>query len=488
MMRRKSTPLCLLIEEDHRLIAGWRESGDQYVYTSVQADGHQDEKAHPQAMVQRLAEKLRSELPGTPPGGGILRGAGVSGVGIPSSWCLCASVVLDEMTLKAGQSAWDCLFEAKLPVALESVVTSYMPTSDPHRLLGVAVLLDRLQPWVDALEAAGFAVDHMVPSAALAMQFAQHECVNTQDESWQDATWVLPGVAGMDQITLEQGKLKQWRFKWSGSSTDPNDKDEINFDECFDQKLMPEWHHASGNTSEETGETLPPVTQASLLVGLQVAAGESEPWWDLRQGALATTRRYAGLVRELKRCAVAACVGLLLLTGVMQWRTSQLHQRAEHDRNQTIAAYRQVAGEQARIPLSLSLRMQTLLREQQGQASIAAASQTLIGSQDATDLLVHTLSRIPTDRRWLLVDQRITADQFDLVGQARHHSDAGYLAKRLAADGLLKVDEPQTHRLRDQQGIGFTLSGIRVVVPKQVAPQTPPQPNAMVQAKGHRQP
>ena len=102
---------------------------------------------------------------------------------------------LDDTLKKAGRAAWDCQFEAKLPVPLEALATHYRESTS-GRQLAVATPLEHLTPWVDQLEQAGYCVDHIAPAAPLAL--AWH--FKHSDAPPADQCWLLQTAAGLDRF------------------------------------------------------------------------------------------------------------------------------------------------------------------------------------------------------------------------------------------------------------------------------------------------
>src|SRR5688572_5117402 len=96
------------------------------------------------------------------PGDGVL-------LAIPSHWCLAARIPLAGLPPR-DRDAMLYRLEEKLPLAAEAVTADFIPDATNENALGVCIPNDRAAPLVDALEAAGVAIQSISPLALLALQ------------------------------------------------------------------------------------------------------------------------------------------------------------------------------------------------------------------------------------------------------------------------------------------------------------------------------
>jgi len=86
---------------------------------------------------------------------------------LPSSWCLAASIDTQGLP-RHDRAAMRFRLEEKLPLAAEAFTADFVEHDETA--LGVCVQNDRIVPIVNALEAAGVAVQSVSPAALLASQ------------------------------------------------------------------------------------------------------------------------------------------------------------------------------------------------------------------------------------------------------------------------------------------------------------------------------
>src|SRR5688500_17692659 len=117
--------------------------------------------------------------PGSPPAevadaaAAALAALGYAGGGVmlalPSAWCLCAAIRLDDLPARNNRQAMTYRLEEKLPLSAEDVVADFLPIAGAAAL-GVCVDKRTLAPLVQALESRGVAVEAVCPASLLAFQ------------------------------------------------------------------------------------------------------------------------------------------------------------------------------------------------------------------------------------------------------------------------------------------------------------------------------
>lgn len=384
-------------------------------------------------------------------------GSGTCVLGVPSSWCLCGTVTVPELTPRQQRTAMLYALEEKLPVPAEDVVADFVVAGD--KALGIAVEIDRLRGLVNALEDQGIAVDAICPTALLALQHLYEN--NGSDAS--TIAWRDPDGLNLFEFDAE-GRLEHWR--WFANSGDAFDS----LAELSDAEKKFITQNQDGAASAELIQTTDLLEAASLMAD-QIHTGKADPFLNLRRDALDASDRMRRVRAHLLAAMTAAAVLLLSILVTCWWRAHQ-YQQAQHGYESTVTAlYHDTFGNQPR-PTSVKRRFDTRLRELRGLRGEQVDDASELQTTSALWLLSDMLERLPTDRRLCLLDISIEQDRLTLTGQVRNHSDADLIASALRQDGRFEVEPPSTSNLKDG-GVSFTLGCT-------ASEQTPPTPTKPV--------
>ena len=242
-------------------------------------------------------------------------------IGIPAAWCLSASISTHDLPSNDARSRIYRL-EENLPLAAENMIADFVSSQDAA--LGVCVRLERIQPVVDALQAAGVRVHAIVPTVLATAQglagsvsqtnclFLSHEVENGESKlnliGLQDRRPVLwdliPATAQDLKLQLE---LLSTRF---GSIPHI---EAIDLDPQLAETLV-ETSAQVINLRDEKGSTL-----AAILAD-EVLSGRTRPWINFRRDQLAMVDSLELHRPWIDLALVSAIVFFLSLTTALFWR------------------------------------------------------------------------------------------------------------------------------------------------------------------------
>ncbi len=417
-------------------------------------------------------------------------------LGIPSAWCLCASISTERLPRRKQRfEAMLYRLEEKLPLAAEEITADFAPGRDAA--LGVAVRTAQLHPWLEALEAAGIAIQCISPTVMLSTQGLleqENRIVATQSPSTPEERRAIE-PSDLDELkstrtssTLPTGptrKLPPQVEPWNAVAW----CSDLELDCLVLQESQPlAWHlnqagdpNASGlslralrhtdgwrlaccggtpqaiadlpNTVVEQVEETSIVSAAARAAEL-ILLGELAPWFDLRRGALAVRDPLRQVLRPLVLAASLAAIFLVVLSASLLWRAHQYDRLAAALIESQKSVFRQALPGQA-VPGALRSRLQS---EEQRMRGLSGDSQEVIQSRSALLVLRDAMSRLPGDVRIRLLEVRIDKDRIYIEGQARTHGDAELIATALRKQGAFEVEPPRTEQLSGQ-GVSFTITG-----------------------------
>jgi hypothetical protein len=190
-------------------------------------------------------------------------------------------------------------------------------------------------------------------------------------------------------------------------------------------------------------------------MGHQILSAKADPLVDLRRDALIPLDPIRAIRTPL---SVALATGILLILcvcGTLLWRshgyqqlTRQLEQRQQSLFNR--------AFPDLKLHGSAKLRFMSEQRKFEGLSGEATA---IPQPPSAFMLLRQTLSNLPANLRFRLLEMRFSPEFIDLEGQARTHSDADVIAATLRQHAGLIVEPPRTEQLSGQ-GVRFNIHAI----------------------------
>ena len=383
---------------------------------------------------------------------GVAAGPVVLALG--SSDCLSARIELDGMEPGRRPQAMAFGLEEHLPIAAEQSVAAFCEHGD--WALGVCTPIDTVRPTVDALEAQGLAVHHIVPAAMLAVadrlerhpglglvivqsegdtEFDLIELVKGKPTRW---TWLTDGPGQIMQRVRGASKVVEGDIGLVRQDDAPNDVWDAVSEEmtCCDHEV--------------------PFDQAVARAADRLMAGRGEAWFDLRVEALARPDRLEVYRKPSAVLAVGLVILLLAIIGITQYR-GQVYASIHAERSgELIQLFKQVLPEQ-RVPLNIRTRLQSEARKLaglSGQGAHGADPKSL----QATSALVHMyclLASLPADLRYRIVDLDVDPDRVRVSGETRSHGDAERITAALRDSGRYDVDPPRTQALADVDGVSF---------------------------------
>ena len=476
--------LCMLLIESHTWRVGTVHD-DGCVFVDVPIDDQQDWSARAAAAAEVLREHGYS-------GRGLV-------LGIPSTWCLWASVDTENLPRKHWRRRLVDRFEENLPLAAEALVvdiiggartsrTTRPPQTTPGKKPGtprhamptavtsgasgssggggsgasggtsggVAVELELLGRLVGALEAQQVSVQCICPTALLALQglLATRREQETSIVVWADG-------AAADVFTLVRGMPTNWTHLPSGSHglrwavaphllyrpantpvlvVNVGEEQQGCADAGFDRsQIVP-------------GENTPADVACRAASG--VLGGALQPWVDLRRDQLAATDPLRHVRGALNAAVVAAVLLGLVVSGAFLWRAQGYATLVDRYEQQQQAIFRSMYPGQV-VPQNVPSRLASEARRWQ---SVSGHAENVPDFTSAFHTLYESRRRLPgDDLRYRLVEIRIDRDQLYLDGQTRTHADADTIAAALRARQGFEVEAPRTERFADR-GVSFKLN------------------------------
>lgn len=388
-----------------------------------------------------------------------LKAAGYDGQGvvlaIPSGWCLAAAFATDD--LPAGdRRAMLYRLEEKLPLAAEAVIADFV--SGERMALGVCVRRDAVQPLVDALEAAGVAVQSITPAALAAAQAIAADEQSTLLLCLSSCT----DARQIDLIAIESGRLANWALVPVSAAdvklqldlllvTTPAGSTRL---QVFGDDTGLAWSLAETTSLQVDARAGHVATEAAKACA-EISAGRKRPWIEFRRGPLAI-RDSLRQHRKPLDALLGAAVALLLACAVgMLVRAERFHHLRQNYESQTSDAFR------AQFPgWSIPANVRAVIESEHRKAAVSSrAGAPTDASASALQTLHDVLARLPGDGRFA-IDRMVFRDtDFELQGRLRSFEQLDAIAASARQAGL-DVPPPQSRRIAD--GLwSFTLRGAR---------------------------
>jgi hypothetical protein len=360
-------------------------------------------------------------------------GGGPVTLALPSGWCLSATVDT------AGVPRSGLLFrlELALPLASEDVAADFLPHPRKPTALGIAVAVDRVRPWVDALEAAGVVVSAVCPAALLAIDALRP----------RDGLVAWGHGSAVDLIGIVGGQVDRW-------FTLPAEADDVRL-------YLPEGpaETVQGVDLPEGVATALPGTRIPLdwaTAATAAVLSGRRPRVDLARGGLASHGRAAAARRWTVRLGTAAAVLVVGLCGGLLWRAQHYQGIADGERAAQARLFRQLFPGRP-VPADVRGRLGSEARLNGGGGAFSADEPTGTGPP-AVVLLRGLLSNLPPEARFQVAAVRVADGAVHVEGTAASRADADAVAAGLRAGTGLSVDTPQTQQ-DGPRAVHFSVDG-----------------------------
>jgi hypothetical protein len=429
---------------------GWRigvVSSSGRTFVSLQINPEEN----PQQIAAHVAEAMKDAGYG---GQGVV-------LAVPSAWCLAASIHTGDLP-KSDRKAMLYRLEEKLPLAAESIIADFVSRDDiahaaaDSTSLGVCVKQQMVEPLVEALEAAGIAVQSITPAVLLA----------TQALASDESTLLLCGddsrsAAQVDIISLESARPTSWALVppsladvklqldlLTMSAKSSPRIEAVDVDPVLVSSLVE-------TTSQLVSVREEGISNAVAQMGGEIAAGRQRPWVDFRRGPLAI-RDPLRQHRKALNALLAAMAALLLACTVGMLIRAERYRRSEQSsQNQMIDAFRaQFPG--WTIPPNVKAVVES---EHRKTATTAAGAVPAEARASALQTLHDVLSKLPTEGRYAIDHMTFEDASFELQGRLRSYEQVDAIASAARQAGL-DVPPPQARKV--SEGLwSFTLRGAR---------------------------
>jgi hypothetical protein len=388
---------------------------------------------------------------------------------LPSDWCLCAAVRLDDLPARNSRRAMVYRLEEKLPLSAEDVVADFLPAPAGSAALGVCVDKRTLAPLVQALEQRGVAVEAVCPASLLVLQHL------LTDPGAPPAVRVADVIAwaaedgSLELFTLRGGTVQSW-ILLPDDPKDlllhlglvPHDGPELNVVAIgLGKRLLDALAALPKVRLEEL--TPPPPDEAAGATARAVLAGDAAAWVNLRRDDLAASDRLRAFRTPLGFAAAAVALCLVSLCAAMLWRAYRYERLAARYADEQRAVFTAAFPGQP-VPADVASRLASEERALRGVSGgdASAPPPESPGLLTLRDLVSH----LPSDVRYRVLDLRLEPGRFTVEGQALSHGDADAIAASLRRHGAFDVRPPRTEQLADPSAAGagatavsFTLTG-----------------------------
>jgi hypothetical protein len=377
-----------------------------------------------------------------------LRQLGYRGEGamlaLPSGNCLCAGVSDHGLKTIAREKPLLFRLEEQLPLALEDVVTDFIPCDGGA--FGVAVPVDTIKSLIETLEAQRIAITNICPAALLIADGVSRSC---QDQTHRQV--LLSSLHGKIDLIGMRNELILW---WSVLEPSVAALRLVLRYHTFNQSeptkicatgLSPDLQSQIGSEAglEFNQLQCQDPLEVAARASRDILAGNRQPPVELRRGALASPDP----LRQLRRPLRFSLAMLVLLSSSlafsMLWRAWQYDRLADEAQNRQLATFHEALPHQS-PPLLITRR---LLSEQKRLEGLDHDSGIASPSLSALPLLEDVLRGLPQDVRIRLLELRFEPDQFYLNGQSLDHTSADRIAQSLRESTGLAVDPPHTEIL-----------------------------------------
>jgi hypothetical protein len=367
-------------------------------------------------------------------------------LGLPSHWCLCATVSTTGLGNRARHAALAFRLEEQFPVTIEELTVDFIPGDDS--CLGVAVETNKAGALVESLESQDISVVSICPTALLSAQQAAVEGTDLVLVYLDDR---------IDWISIRQGRISEWSLL--AAQSDALDRQILYLRRSGNENInavgiaLPESLRPSGLKFRQDSDQGP--LQAAALSASKCLTGLVPSPIELRRGNLAPSHPLVRVQKPLQAAAAAAVLFLICLTIFLFWRASQYDRLAGIAQDAQIQAYR-LAFPSGDLPPAITSRLlsevKRLSAASQGDGSIPQDAQ-----QSALPLLRDTLGALPHGLRYRIMELRIEPKALYVEGQTLDHAAADTIAAALRQNLSLYVNPPHTDQPAGED-VNFTIT------------------------------
>jgi type II secretory pathway component PulL len=364
-------------------------------------------------------------------------GAAVAAVGggpvtlaLPSSMCLAAMVDTAGLPRQGRRSAQVYRLELSLPLAAEEVAADFLPHPREASALGIAVAVDAVRPWVEALEAAGVAVAAICPAGLLAI------------DRPGDGLLAWGHGSAIDLFSVVDGQVTNW-------FTLPAEVDDV-------RPYLPavaggdvRWVDVPDAVAEVIGGTRASADWATAATAAVLSGRRARV--DLARDGLAPRGRATAARRAMVGVGIAAAVFVGACCGGMLWRAQGYQRLTDGQVEQQQRIFQQLFPGRA-VPADVRSRLGSEAR------GLALPTSDTGGGPSALAMLHGLLSHMPADVRFQLTEVRVGDGQIHVEGTVPTRSDADALAAAAREGTGVAVETPQTNQ-DGPRAVHFVLTG-----------------------------
>lgn len=372
---------------------------------------------------------------------------------LPTSWCLCALINTQDTPRRDRQRTLTYRLEERLPLAAEQMVADFHDIDD-QSALGVCAILDRVQPWIEALEACGVAIHVVCPEAWLAVQ----DLIQSHPPCDGLALYAENHV---DLFFLEDGKPVQWlrsacdadELRWHLQTRQIASGQGLKLLVVGSYQAYMNTLYGMEGLETEVIENAD-LAECACRAADRLLNGQAEPMINLRREQLAVTDPHRHIRKPLNAALVAALI--LLVGAIVFFNLRAVHYQglAESNKQKQIEVFRQTLPKMRLTHLSPLGRMQSEFNRLRG---VRGDSDAVPEQPSALVTLQQVLRGLPRKLRYRILEMRIEPERLLIEGQARSHSDTDTIATALRGPLPLKIEPPQTQRLKEE-GVGFIIT------------------------------
>jgi hypothetical protein len=195
--------------------------------------------------------------------------------------------------------------------------------------------------------------------------------------------------------------------------------------------------------------------ELAALEAAKALTGQSSPPIELRRGKLAGGRYIARVRTPLVAALCGAVLFSICLSIVLFWRAVQYNHLATAARNEQLRAY-SLAVPNTAPPPAITSR----LRSEEKRLSAISHVDTSLPQQalqSVLPILKDTLTALPRNLRYRIIELRFEPQQLFLDGQTLDHAAADTIAASLRRGLTLRVDPPHTEQAPGED-VNFTIS------------------------------
>lgn len=373
---------------------------------------------------------------------------GIVVLALPSTWCFAASISTAGLLKRQRQQAMLYRLEEKLPLDAEDLAADFLHVSDAA--LGICTRASQLQPLIAALEESGFFVSAICPRVLLTLQ-----ALRAAPDTAESAIYLIQADERVDLLCVQDNVLRRWAsvtaelgavaLALRREQLDGNGEVPV-VSVGVDAALL-----AALNEPVQRQDTVLP-DDAAIRAAAEILVRGGEPPVNLRRGPLAPADPLQQVHKPLSVAAAALAILLLSISGVLLWRAHQFSSQADHLQDQLRSLFVEAFPNQP-PPAAILARLRSEAANLRGLSGTGA---DLPDRASALDLLHRSLTAMPTNLRYRVLELRLDDQRLYLEGQARSHADVSAIANALRSAAGFDVQPPPTENLTGG-GVAFTL-------------------------------